>query len=168
MKTRFVIVLSGLFAMTGLMLAQDVKSNYDPTVNFAKYHTYQWVTLPTAHPDQLMDKQIKHAVDTQLAAKGFTPTDTNPDMQVGYQIAVDQEKQWNAWGGRLMGMGQATESTISVGTLGIDFFDPAAKSLIWRGQGTKSIDPSSNPEKNMQRLQKSIAKILKNFPPVKK
>lgn len=66
------------------------------------------------------------------------------------------------------GVGSATQSTINVGTLGIDFFDPATKSLVWRGQGTKTIDPSGNAQKNMERLQKSIAKILKNFPPGKK
>ena len=171
MKDR--LILSGLLCASSLLLAQDVKYNFDPSVNFAKYHTYQWVSLDTAHPDQLIDKQIKAAVDGQLAAKGLTQaTNGNPDIQVGYQIAVDQEKQWNAWGSggaRLGGgFGTATQSTINIGTLGIDFFDPATKPLVWRGQGTKTIDPSGNAQKNMERMQKSIAKILKNFPPGKK
>jgi hypothetical protein len=153
-------------------MAQDVKYNFDPSVNFGKYHTYQWVALPTVHPDQLVDKQIRADIDAQLAAKGLTQASTgNADIQVGYQIAVDQEKQWNAWssGGRIGGgFGSATQSTISIGTLGIDFFDPATKSLVWRGEGAKTIDPSSNPQKNQERMQKAIAKILKNFPPGKK
>ncbi len=36
-----------------------------------------------------------------------------------------------------------------------DFFDPATKALAWRGTGAKTIDPSSNPEKNWERLQKA-------------
>jgi hypothetical protein len=167
-KARLPIVLSGLLCMSGLVLAQEVKYNFDPSVDFSKYHTYQWVSLSTAHPDQLVDRQIKSAVDAQLAAKGLTQTNSNPDLQVAYQVAVNQEKQWNGWGmGRGFGggMGTATSSTIKVGTLGIDFFDPATKNLVWRGLGTKTIDPSGNPEKNMQRMQKAIAKILKNFPP---
>ncbi len=168
MTNRLITILPGLLCLTGVLVGQDVKYNYDPTADFSKYHTYQWVALPTAHPDQLIDKQIKADVDAQLAAKGLTPATGNPDIQVGYQISVDQERQWNAWGtgrGLGMGMGSATSSTINVGTLGIDFFDPATKSLVWRGMGTKTIDPSGNPEKNMQRMQKAIAKILKNFPP---
>jgi hypothetical protein len=169
MKIGFAVLFSGpLFLSGSLALAQDVKYNYDPTVNFSKYHTYQWVNLSTMHPDQLIDKQIKADIDAQLAAKGFTQATGNPDIQVGYQIAVDKEKQWNAWGSGMRiggGFGTATESTINVGTLGIDFFDPATKSVVWRGIGTKTIDPSGNPQKNMERMQKSIAKILKHFPP---
>jgi hypothetical protein len=151
------------------MLAQDVKYNYVPGTDFSKFHTYQWVPLSTAHPDQIVDKQIKQDIDSQLAAKGLTPTTTNPDLQVGYQIGIDKEKQWDAWGmgggPRWGGTTTATSSTVNIGTLAIDFFDPAAKELVWRGQGTKTIDPSGKPEKNAERLQKSIAKILKNFPP---
>jgi len=169
MKNRLMMILSALVCVSGLVLAQDVKYNYDFGTDFSKYHTYQWVNLPTAHPSQLMDQQIREAIDAQLAAKGFTKVASNPDLQVGYQIAVEQERQWNAWGMRgFGGFGSATSSTINIGTLGIDFFDPAAKSLVWRGQGTKTIDPSGNPEKNWERLQKSIGKILQHFPPIAK
>jgi hypothetical protein len=162
-------MLAGVLCLGGFLLAQDVKYNYDTSANFAKYHTYQWVALPTAHPDQLIDKQIRQAIEAQLAAKGLTPVIANGDIDVGYQIAVNHETQWNTWGSGGYrwggGMAQTTSSTISVGTLGIDFFDPASKSVVWRGTGTKTLNPSSNPEKNMERLQKAIAKILKNFPP---
>jgi hypothetical protein len=171
--TRLPLILSGLLcASGGLALGQDVKYNYDPSVDFSKYHTYQWASLPTNHPDQLIDRQIKEDIDSVLAAKGLTQVNSKPDVQVGYQIAVDQERQWNAWGtGGFRfggGMGTATQSTINIGTLGIDFFDPASKQIVWRGQGSKTVDPSGNAEKNMERMQKSIAKILKNFPPGKK
>ena len=33
---------------------------------------------------------------------------------------------------------------------------------------TKAIDPSSNQEKNMERLNKAMAKLLKNYPPKQK
>lgn len=172
MKTSLLLILSTLLCTSGLVLGQDVKYNYDPSVDFSKYHTYQWVTLPTNHPDQLIDRQIKEDIDAQLTAKGLTQVNSKPDVQVGYQIAVDQEKQWNAWGtGGFRfggGMGSATQSTINIGTLGVDFFDPASKSIVWRGQGSKTIDPSGNAQKNMERMQKSIAKLLKNFPPGRK
>ena len=169
MGSRFTM-LAGALCLSGLLVAQDVKYNFDTGTNFAKYHTYQWADLPTAHPDQLIDKQIRRAIEAQLAAKGLTRATVNPDIQVGYQIAVNKEAPWSSWGGcvRFGGMGQATSSIISIGTLGIDFFDPASKSLIWRGAETKAIDPSSNPQKNMERMQKAVVKILKNFPPREK
>lgn len=65
------------------------------------------------------------------------------------------------WGG----MASVTSSTIQNGTLVLDVYDPAAKQLIWTGQATKTLNPSGNQEKDMQRLNKAMAKLLKNFPP---
>jgi hypothetical protein len=171
------IVLAPVVAMllltAGAVGAQDVKYNFMPGTDFSKYHTYKWVAIEGAsHPNQIMDQEIKQAVDSQLAAKGLTKTDgEKADLFVGYQVAVDQEKQWNAWGtGRGFGggMGSATSSTINVGTFVLDMYDPGSKQLVWTGNATKAIDPSSNQEKNMERLNKAMAKLLKNYPPKQK
>jgi len=153
--------------------AQDVKYNFMPGTDFSKYHTYKWVNIEGgAHPNQIMDQEIKQSVDSQLASKGLTKTDNDKaDLYVGYQIAVDQEKQWNAWGtGRGFGggMGSATQSTINIGTLVLDMYDPGTKQLVWTGNATKTIDPSSNQEKNMKNLNKAMEKLLKNYPPKQK
>jgi len=160
--------------MCGTLLAQDVKYNSMPGTDFSKYHTYKWVTIQGgAHPNQIMDAQIKQAVDSQLSTKGLTKTDGDKaDLYVGYQVAVDQEKQWNAYGMgggvRWGGMASAQSSTISVGTLVLDLYDPASKQLVWTGQATKTLDPSSNQEKNQKNLDKAMAKLLKNYPPKQK
>lgn len=153
---------------------QDVRYNFMPGTDFSKYHTYKWVPIEGgAHPNQIMDSEIKQAVDAQLAAKGLTKTDSDKaDLFVGYQIAVDQEKQWNGYGMggglRWGGMATATQSTINIGTLVLDMYDPATKQLVWTGNATKSIDPSSNQEKNMKSLNKAMQKLLKNYPPKQK
>ena len=159
-------------ALMACMVAagQDVKYNFMPGTNFAKYHTYKWVSIEGAsHPNQIMDAEIKQAIDSQLAAKGLTKTDSDSaDLYVGYQVAVDQEKQWNAWGtGRGFGggMGSATQSTINIGALVVDMYDPGTKQLVWTGTAQKTLDPSSNQEKNMKNLNKAMAKLLKNYPP---
>ena len=150
--------------------SQDVRTNYMPGANFAKYKTYKWVAIGGgAHPNQIVDAEIKQAVDSQLASKGMSKTDgENADLYVGYQIAVNQEKQWNAWGsgGRVMGgMASATSSTISIGTLVLDMYDPSSKQLVWQGNASKTIDPKGSQEKNEKNLNKAMAKLLKNFPP---
>jgi hypothetical protein len=62
-------------------------------------------------------------------------------------------------------MGTATESTINIGTLVLDVYDPATKQLVWTGRASKTIDPSNNQEKNQKNLNKAMAKLLKNYPP---
>jgi len=65
-------------------------------------------------------------------------------------------------------MGSATSSTLSVGTLVLDMYDPPSKSLVWKGQATKTLDPSKDANKNQDRLNKAMAKLLKDFPPTAK
>jgi len=172
---RSVHIATGLFVALllccALGVAQQTTSNYMPGTNFAQFHTFKWVTIPGgAHPNQIMDQEIQNAVVSQLTSKGLTQTQSDTaDLYVGYQIAVDQEKQWNAFGTggwRLGGgMGSATSSTITNGTLVIDMYDVANKQLVWTGRGTKTLDPSKNQQKNMNNLNKAIAKIMKNYPP---
>jgi hypothetical protein len=168
------IFVTLVLSATGRLAAQDVKYNFMPGTDFSKFHTYKWVNVAGgAHPNQIIDAEIKQAVDAQLASKGLTKTeDERADLYVGYQIAVDQEKQWNAYGMgggvRWGGMGTATSSTINVGTLVVDMYDPTTKQLVWTGNATKTMDPSSNQEKNQKHLDKAVEKLLKNFPPKQK
>ena len=47
----------------------------------------------------------------------------------------------------------------------LDFYDAAAKQQIWQGTATKTLNPSSNQQKNENNLNKAMAKLLKKFPP---
>jgi hypothetical protein len=162
-----------LFALAAciMTLAQDVTSNAMPGANFSKYHTFKWVPIEGAtQPNQIVDAQIKQSVETQLATKGMTKTDSdNADLDIGYQVAIDQEKQWNAygtggmrWGG---GMGTATQSTIATGVLVLDMYDPATRQLVWQGRASKTLDPGANQQKKQKNLDKAMQKLLKNYPP---
>jgi hypothetical protein len=153
----------------GIGLAQDVRYNSMPGTNFAKYHTYKWVDCGGKHPGQITDQEITQDVDAQLAQKGFAKSaGESADIYICYQIAVDRERQWNAFGTgglRFGGMGTATSSAINNGTMILDIYDPSAKQLIWQGAATKTLNPSSNEQKNLKNLAKVVAKLMKNFPP---
>jgi hypothetical protein len=47
-------------------------------------------------------------------------------------------------------------------------YDPTSKQLVWTGRASKTLDPSSNQEKNMKNLNKAMAKLLKNYRPKQK
>lgn len=124
--------------------------------------------------DQLISQDIKRAVDEQLAQKGLTRVEKNGDLQIAYHAAIREEKSIGlngmGWGGRGYGgwwdssiSGQT--STIPIGTLVIDVYDPARKQLIWRGQASKTIDLKKDPDKNYRNLQKAMTKLFKSYPP---
>ena len=172
------VVVGVAFAMgllvlaAGIASAQDIKTNYMPGTDFSKYHTYKWVSIDnTEQADPIVVQQIKDAIDSQLTSKGMTKTEADTaDMYVGIQTSIQQQQQWNAYGtggGWRFGggMASATSSTIQIGTLGVDFYDPSTKQLIWRGQATKTLNPSKNAQTNQNRVNQAVAKLLKSFPP---
>jgi hypothetical protein len=162
------LVVALLLVTAGTLTAQDVRYNSMPGADFSKYHNYKWVNVTGAHPDQIMDAEIKQSVDSQLASKGLTKTDSDKaDLYIGYQTAVDQQIQWDVWGSRAFGSGTGswTSSAINVGTLVLEMLDPSTNQLVWTGSATKTINPSSNQEKNKKNLDKAMAKLLKDYPP---
>jgi len=173
------------FVACSVTFAQDVSTNYMPGTNFSKYHTYAWVDevqgVPAVggHPDQILDTQVKQAIDSQMAAKGFTKVvdGGEPDLLLGYQLAIDREKQingfangwggwggWGPWGGGLDTFSAST-STINIGTFVVGMYDPGVKKLVWIGAAQHAIEPSKKQEKNQERLNKGAQKLLKDFPP---
>jgi len=60
---------------------------------------------------------------------------------------------------------QGQTSTIPVGILLVNLYDPGRKQLIWRGDASKTIDLEKDPDKNYRNLQKAMAKLFKNYPP---
>jgi Domain of unknown function (DUF4136) len=177
-----------VFACT-IAYAQDVRTNYMPGTDFSKYHNYAWVDevqgvpLVGARPDQIMDAQVKQAIDSQMSAKGFTKVAeaSKADLLLGYQLKIDQEKQvngfgdnlggwgglggWGKWAGSSFGSFSAATSTNYIGMWVVGMYDPAVKKLVWIGAAQHAIEPSKKQAKNVERLNKGAKKLLKNFPP---
>ena len=186
---RKFIILSVALLVGGVLtaVAQDVRYNFAQGEDFSKYKTYKWVDLKGVdHANELTEKQIKQAIDTNLATKGLQKVDTDTaDLYIDIQTAVSTEKQFTSyntgwgygpgWGGGWYGGGgmastttTGSTSTIYVGQLGLDMYDSAKKELVWRGVASKTIDPKAKPEKQQKNITKAVDKLLKNYPPKKK
>ena len=182
MKTRAMLPLVLLLSGATTALAQDVRYNFDKSANFAGFKTYKWVTIKgaTQLPD-LADRQLKEAVDAELAKKGLTKSEADSaDLFLGYQAGVTTEKEYTSfdtgwgygpgwygggWYGGGGGMTTGQTSTIYVGQIALDFYASQAKQLVFRTSATKTLDPKAKPEKQQKNLQKSISKVLKQYPP---
>jgi hypothetical protein len=184
-RARFGPALVLALVACSVTYAQDVRTNYMPGTDFSKFHTYTWVNdvqgVPAVggHPDQILDAQVKEAIDSQMVAKGFTKVEdgSKADLLLGYQLAIDQEKQingfgdnlggWGGWGpwGSSFGTFSASTSSNYIGTFVVGMYDPAVRKLVWIGAAQHAIEPSKKQEKNQQRLNKGAQKLLKDFPP---
>jgi hypothetical protein len=149
-----------------------VHFDYDRSANFNVYKTYQWVDYQKVQVgDQILDQEIKRAMDAQFAGKGLRRVESSGDLLVGYQTAISQEKEFNSlgggpgWWGGPWGNTRVTTSTIEVGNLVIGLFDPATKRLVWRGAASKTLNISTDPDKNYRTLERAVAKLFRNYPP---
>jgi hypothetical protein len=171
-------VMLALVGMTlvfaGMASAQQVKTDYDRSANFALYKTYSWEHVETKDP--LNVDRIKHAVNTVLAARGWTMVDSGADVAVvAMEITRDQQTLdtfydgfgggwgWRRFGGGGFGEATTTTDTYKVGTVVVDLFDTKTKQLIWRGSASDTL--SDNSDKNIKNLNESVDKMFKHFPP---
>ena len=172
---RMVLILMGMiFVFAGRLSAQQVKTDYDRSANFAQYKTYSWEQVKTKDP--LFVDRIKSDVHAALAAKGWTEVPSGGDVSI-IAIQTTQEQQtlntfydgfgggwgWRRFGGGGFGDATTTTETYQVGTLVIDLFDTKTKQLIWRGTASDTLSNNSN--KNIENLNKGVEKLFKKFPP---
>jgi hypothetical protein len=179
---KLLFVACACLLIASFASAQDVTYNFDQKADFTKFKTYRWVKVEgSEQPDELTARQIVDAIDKQFTAKGLTKTESgDADLLVGYQVAINQEKQLTTfgtgygmgpgWGGRWYGgygggVATTTVSTILVGSVALDMYDASAKTLVWRGLASSQIDTKASPEKRQKNLDKGAEKLLKNFPP---
>jgi hypothetical protein len=185
MKKPSVLALASAVLLTSAVtvFAQEVRYNFDKQADFSQFGTYKWVTLKGAQtPNDLVDMQIKAAIDAELATKGLRRTDTDTaDLYIGYQTAINTEKEYTSfdtgwgygpgwYGGGWYGHGgmsttTGTTSTIYVGQLAVDMYQAGKKQLVWRGVASKTLDTDAKPEKRQKNLAKATKKMFKNYPP---
>jgi Domain of unknown function (DUF4136) len=172
-KVAFVLIgMMLLFA--GKASAQQVKTDYDRSANFAQYTSYSWEHVKTQ--DSLDVDRIKSAVNAALAAKGWTQVDSRGDVSI---VAIEMTRNqqtlntfydgfgggwgWRRFGGGGFGEATTTTETYRVGTLVVDLFETSTKKLLWRGTSSDTL--SNNSDKNIKNLDKGVEKMFKQFPP---
>lgn len=157
----------------------DVRTDYDHGLDFSRYSTYFWKSLPET-PNPLMKDRIVAAVDRQLRSKGWRKVaEEHADTAIVAQVTSHRDQRVNTyygnrgpgwygpgvgmWGGA--GMATSTVSSYTVGTLVIDLFDVKAKKAIWRGTASGIV--SDNPEENRKALDEGVREMFAKFPPLR-
>ena len=169
-----------IFASVGIVLlaatasfAQQVKTDYDRSADFNQYKTYSWEKVQTQDP--LLVDRIKEAVNSALAAKGWTQVPSGGTVAIVAIEMTQNQRTLNTfyngfgggwrWGG---GFGDATTTVdnYKVGTLVVDLFDANSKKLVWRGSASDTL--SNKSDKNIKALDKGVEKMFDHFPPNEK
>ena len=179
-KGTLTVLIAGFVLAPALVIAQKTSHDFDKTANFAGFKTYAFKD-GTKVGQPLIDDRIVAALEKELATKGLTKSEANPDVIVVYHVAFDKEKDISTfssgygggygpygygWGG---GWGSTSSTTtvrdILVGTMVIDIADAKKNQIAWRGMGVKEVNTTASPEKRDKSINDAVKKIFKNYPP---
>ncbi|MBP1222035.1 DUF4136 domain-containing protein [Flavobacterium sp. 1355] len=161
-----------------------VTTDYDHSANFSEYKTFAVYDLKAqeGQVNQLNVDRVTNAIRSEMIAKGFTESASNPDLKVN-AVSILKNKQsvtadtnfygyggmyrpYGYWGGgAMMGGGSTTFNTYDYvdGSLVIDIVSAKTQKLVWQGIGNSQID--SKPDNPEEFIAGAIKKIMEGFPP---
>src|SRR3989475_13006968 len=101
LHNKMLVSIATFFVFVAASFAEQVKTDYDHSANFGQYKTYSWEKVQTKDP--LLVDRIKDAVNSTLAAKGWTLVPSGGDVEV-FAIETTQNQQtldtfYNGFGG---------------------------------------------------------------------
>lgn len=178
MKAFKLIPVLLLFILTSCGSSFSVYSDFDKSVDFSQYKTYDFHkrSINKVQISDLDKKRVLQAIEVELSKKGMTRSD-NPDLfinistkekervdvnQFGWGMGYGWGFGWNPymWGG------QPYTSTSTERTLFIDFIDAKKNELVWQGEGVAYSAQNRNNKEAI--INEFVTKILAQYPPAKK
>jgi Domain of unknown function (DUF4136) len=176
---RVTLALASALALAACS-SVTVNQDWDPSARFDGLKTWAWQSSTptvTGNPkldDPLVHGRIQAALETALAAKGYTKVASGkPDFYVAYHIALEQRLDartiytgygpYRGWYG--VGGAQTVVDSYDLGTLLVDFISPATNDVIWRGTAQSRIQELKTPAERQARIQNAVDRLLEQFPP---
>ncbi len=169
-----------LFLVSHLALAQKVHIDFDGATAFSEYKTF--ALQETRYDLRRFSSPLHHKIVQQLTdyavEGGLKEVDEEPDVYLAYYAAFrgdlrlvlgDLEYTYGPgfslgsyWEGGV-GTREVREKsfTFKAGTLVVDVWDRERKVLVWRGMATAAV--KSDDEKNEKKLDKALAKLMKQW-----
>ena len=170
----------------GILLAGcssvQVSQDYDLHADLSKFGTWQWkypVQVATGDirvDNPLLDRRIRRSVEKHLSGRNIMLAGETPELYLVYNLAVERQiysdsyyssvgvgSYYHPWYG-----GIGTETRIyqyDESRLTIDILSSGTDALLWRGVGTYRFKTYKTPQAAAEAIQKTVDKILMQFPP---
>ena len=150
--------------------AQKIRVGYDKSVDFSKYKTYTWAKPDVPIQRPLLYQNVVDQIDDELKAKGLQRTEKDGDLTLiggggiglGYNMPAAAGINAAYWAG-VQDPDLLTAPLVGEGSLILQFVDRGQNKTIWRGTVKENLDPE--PAKSLPRIEKTITKLLKEYPP---
>ncbi len=170
------IKLLFVFAIISSCNTPKAVYDYDDTVSFNNYKTYQLFPDFQSGLSQLDETRLIASLKNGMENEGFS-TSEEPGVYVNVYSRefMDQNRTsigvGIGGGGRSGGVGVSggipIENNSVILEVTIDFIDVTEDSLIWQAVVESKFNPNSSPEERRVMFDKMVQKALEGYPPKK-
>lgn len=176
--------LFSLAILTSVLLSCNsslsIVSDYDVTADFKSYKTYMYLPWDKGNSEYITESakaNLYGMLDKELQARGYSKVEADADMAINLMVMLEEVREATAYTryystgpvGYYSSFGYGYQSTtyykkedILEGTIVIDAFDQAQKSLIW--QGIAILEIVENDAQRKRQVTTSIKKTFEKFP----
>jgi len=161
----------------------NTRSQTDPSVNLASYHTYNFVAEPGTNRGGYstpITTYFKTAISRELDARGYKLTEDNPQLLINFNTNAREQVDirstpsmsygygYYGYRGGMYAAGPIGGSDVETvrykqGTANIDVVDAAKKQLVWEGVAEGKITDTmmKNPQATIDTV---ITDMFLNYP----
>jgi hypothetical protein len=183
------IMALALLLLAGCATPTSVRVMQDPEVDLAGFSTFGFfepLGTDRAQYKTLVSAQLKASARREMEARGYTYTETDPDLRINFSASLADKMRVNQvpvspapmagparWPGGYYGyrtglysaypMYETTVTEYQEGTLNIDLVDARRMRLVWEGVGVRSVSPKSL-ENIGPTLDATVIAIFEKFP----
>lgn len=153
------------------------ESQTAPGVDFSRYATFS-LTAPAGSTDadaplRMLDVNIRNALKTEMAKRGYREEDTNPDLRIDYETAAQDKIKsspvrigigMGSWGGNVggsVGVSSSSVQSYQEGRLIIHVADTVKNQEVWYGTVSGKVDRSKLDADSVARV---VALAMESFP----
>ena len=179
----FMAAIAACVVLAACATGPRVRTDYDPTANFAQYKTWGWyspIAMEQAGYSSWISERIKADVQREMEARGYRYDAAAPDLKVNFQAVVQERNDVYsmprsdlAWAYSYRARSyvavpvwydETVVSSYTEGTLTLDLVDAAKNRMVWTGDAIGRIVNKRTPEERAADIDASVAAIFAKYP----
>lgn len=170
---RYLLSIALVFVLVSCSSVR-VNYDYDKTVDFSSYSTYNYYSDMETGLNQLDERRLLRALDSTLKARGYRLAE-EPELFINIMSNEYRKAPNSNVGVGIGGTGRNVGGGISVGvplggpnlqrSIQFDLVDGQRDALVWQALAESGLRENASPSVREDKLRAVVKKVFSKFPP---
>ena len=178
------LILVGFAMLTGCATGPNIRTDYDPSVDFSQYRTFGFfnpMSIEGENYSTLFGQAFRESIGREMRALGYVESD-NPDLGINVSARLHEKTKvttttdpvmhggyyryrrgfYDPW--KTYGYGTSTHvSQYTEGTVNIDIVDMAQKRMVWEGVAIGRLKEGRSNAEVREAIDSGVAKMFDGY-----